>query len=64
MGESNFSPIPVLRPSHCPNSRISNAASPRQAIIYTTISYTLFIYSNSGNIIYPRKRFRCITSVS
>ena len=25
MGDSNFSLIPVFRPSHCPQSRISNA---------------------------------------
>ena len=39
MGVSTFekaweyllSPIPTIRPSHCPMSRISNAASPRQA---------------------------------
>ena len=36
MGDSNFSPIPVFRPSHCPSPRISNAASPRQVIIMTT----------------------------
>ena len=49
------SPIPVLRPSHCPNSRISNAASPRQVIIYSTNRYTL-LYSNSWDIIHPRRR--------
>ena len=30
MGDSNFSPIPDLRPSHCLYARISNEASPRQ----------------------------------
>ena len=28
-GSFYFSPIPALRPSHCLNSRISNATSPR-----------------------------------
>ena len=42
MGDSNFSLIPVVRPSHCPYARISNADSPRQVILYTkTNSYTL-----------------------
>ena len=51
-----FSPIPVVRPSHCPSPRISNAVSPRQVIIYSTTSYTL-LYSSSWDIIYPRRRF-------
>ncbi len=50
MGVSNFSPIPDLRPSHCPSPRISNAASPRQVILYR-------------NIIHPTQTFRCIISV-
>ena len=29
-----LSPIPAFRPSHCPHTRISNAASPRQVILY------------------------------
>ena len=56
-------PSLFFRPSHCPQPRISNAASPRQVIIYITNGYTLIIYSISGDIINPRKRFRCITSV-
>ena len=39
-----FSPIPALRPSHCPHTRISNAASPRQAIIYTTYCFIHYLY--------------------
>ena len=39
-----LSPIPTIRPSHCPVLRISNAASPRQAIIYSTTCYTLLYY--------------------
>lgn len=34
MGLSTFVPIPAFRPSHCLFPRISNAASPRQVIIY------------------------------
>ena len=47
MGESYFSPIPAFRPSHCPVSRISNADSPRQMIIWYTsawVHYTLLLY--------------------
>ena len=55
MGVSNFSLIPVLRPSHCPNSRISNAASPRQVTIYSQLLY-IIIYSYCWDIIYPRRR--------
>lgn len=33
-GSFLLSPIPDLRPSHCPLSRISNAASPRQVNLY------------------------------
>ena len=53
MGVSNFSPIPAVRPSHCPCTRISNAASPRQVII---IQHITILYSNSWHIIYPRRR--------
>ena len=34
-----LSPIPAFRPSHCPTSRISNAASSRQAIIISAQNY-------------------------
>ena len=34
--------IPAFRPSHCLYVRISNADSPRQVIINTTICYTLY----------------------
>ena len=55
-GESNLSPIPVFRPSHCPCARISNAASPRQAIIYTAIGYTLLYIATTEHITCPRRR--------
>ena len=50
-------PIPVFRPSHCPCARISNAASPRQVIIFTTLTiYLIIIYSKRWDIIHPRRR--------
>ena len=64
MGESNFLAHPCSSGLRIASvSRISNAASPRQVIIYTTNGYTIIIYSISGDITHPRKRFRCITSV-
>ena len=56
MGDSYFSPIPVVRPSHCPFPRISNAASPRQVIILTTNLLYIYLYSIGWDIIYPRRR--------
>ena len=53
-----LSPIPVVRLSHCPHARISNAVSQRQVILYmqqTAIHYN--IYSNCRDIIHPRRRF-------
>ena len=54
MGDSNFSPIPAFRPSHCPNSRISNAASPRQVVLYVQSAAN---DRSHWDIIHPRRRF-------
>ena len=57
MGDSNFSPILTLRPSHCPQSRISNAASPRQVELYELRMLHIIIYSTTArDIIHPRRR--------
>ena len=65
MGDSNFSPIPDFRPSHCPQTRISNASQPTPSdYIYHKWLYIIIYSIRVGNIIDPRKRFRCITSVA
>lgn len=48
-------PIPVVRPSHCPRTRISNAASPRQ-VIYTKHLNTFIVYKRCWDIIHPHRR--------
>ena len=46
-----LSPIPVFRPSHCPIPRISNAASPRQVILYAQplgYDYRVIVQASPG----------------
>ena len=59
-------PIPAIRPSHCPFSRISNAASPRQAELYLACVYNLFSARRAHTTEYnpPTRTPRCITSVT
>ena len=49
VGDSNSSPIPGFRPSHCLVSRISNASQPTPSdIIYTTILHISIYVAMTG----------------
>lgn len=53
-------PIPEFRPSHCPRTRISNAASPRQVIIYIS---TIPIQKYGVKYNLPTQTLRCTIAV-
>ena len=61
MGVYSSAPIPVVRLSHCPVSRISNASQPTPSDIikFGTDIYhqNTMIATNSRDIIHPRERF-------
>ena len=68
VGVCSSAPIPKFRPSHCPCTRISNASQPTPSNI---ILFGADLHHNTWlqqwkdlNIIHPRGRFSCITSVT
>ena len=64
MGESNYLAHPCSQAFALPQLKDKQRSQPTPSDYIYTNSYTFIIYSISGDIIYPRKRFRCITSVS